>query len=441
MRIDLIAVPWDSGSRGLRLGAGPLRLLDDGIAQHLESLGHEVRVEIVELESAFPTEVAGAFELARSIRDLVSEARRDGRLSIVLAGNCFAAAGIVAALAECSITWLDAHADLNTPETSRSGFLDGMALAVILGHGWHAMRRDLGLHPIPETAVRLVGVRDLDPPEREFIEKSPGMTELAAFPPASTGYLHVDLDVLDPSVGTANQFATPGGLSIDDVRRVIDRAAAAAPIAAAAITAYDPSYDSNGAVARAAFAIVEHIAAAAAARPHADPRLREIEQRMRAARAGLHRALTSIPRTRWTKQPGPSKWSIAQVLDHLHRVEAFIVRLLHQVPPAPESTADADVPWTLETRFMTDRRTRVDSPEQARPVGDPDPDDALHRIGEVRARTIDFMHTCDARALAAFRYPHFFIGELNGLQWLDFISGHERRHTAQIVEIAAALET
>jgi arginase len=79
VEVDLLQVPFDSGPRGVRMGAGSLGLVESGLVDHLAGLGHHVRLVPVEHESEFPTEIAAAFELARKIRDRVTESREEGR--------------------------------------------------------------------------------------------------------------------------------------------------------------------------------------------------------------------------------------------------------------------------------------------------------------------------------------------------------------------------
>lgn len=267
MKLDLVQVPYDSGHRAARMGAGPLRLVEAGLPGALRDAGHEVRLEAVELEGVFTTEIASAFELARAVAGPVAEAERHGRLPLVLAGNCISAVGTVAALGRPAIYWFDAHADLNTPESTKSGFLDGMALSILLGRCWRGLAGQVGLEPVPEDAVCLIGARDVDAAEEEFLAGSAvRRLNAAALPgalPAVSGaraYVHIDLDCLDPSVGRANAYAADGGLTLERLLDMIDAIAARAPIAAAALTAYDPAVDPGGAVTEAAIRIAERLA-------------------------------------------------------------------------------------------------------------------------------------------------------------------------------------
>ncbi|MEJ2503761.1 MAG: arginase family protein, partial [Gemmatimonadota bacterium] len=218
-----------------------------------------VRTARVELDSEFPTEIAAAFSLARGVRKRVDDARREGRLPLLLAGNCGAAIGVVAALDRPRIVWFDAHGDLNTPDTTRSGFLDGMALAILTGRSWRALADDVGLDPVPDDHIDLVGARDLDAAEAALLATSAirshgPRAELADLGPPHDGdlYLHIDLDVLDPSVGTANPYATPGGFTLPALVDLVEALARTRAVGALTFAAYDPHSDPGGAIAGAA---------------------------------------------------------------------------------------------------------------------------------------------------------------------------------------------
>jgi arginase len=273
MPVDLITVPYDSALRGERMGAGPLHFVENGAVERLRAAAGTVRETAVEAAPGFRAEIATAFDLARATAFAVRAARGHGGFPLVLAGNCITAVGVLASLPPetTGIVWLDAHADLNTPETTRSGFLDGMALSVALGRCWEGMAGAVhGFAPVAEENVLLVGARDLDPAERDWLERArvhhlaPG-DALADALDALAGrvqqvYLHVDLDVHDPSEGAANAFAAPGGLTADEVRRVAEEVAARIPIAAAAITAYDPEHDADGRMLEIGLELMETIA-------------------------------------------------------------------------------------------------------------------------------------------------------------------------------------
>lgn len=271
--VRLITVPYDSGLRGWRMGAGPDRLLESGLADALRAAGHTVSAEHVELPAGTPAaEIAATFALAAELSDRVRAARAEGALPVVLAGNCASAIGTLSGLDDPApaILWLDAHGDLNTPETSRSGMLDGMALAIATGRCWSAIAATVpGFRPIPDANVCLIGARDLDPAETALLRASSATVlspaDLSARlgdaldtlrPRAETVYLHIDLDVLDPSEGRANAFATADGLLLPHLLAVIMMVRGRFQIGAVALTAYDPTCDPDARIPAAAEAIV-----------------------------------------------------------------------------------------------------------------------------------------------------------------------------------------
>lgn len=271
MRVELIAVPYDSGHRGERMGAGPEHLLHAGLPARLSAAGHVVGVRVVEAPGSWHSEVRTAFELAGLIAAQVRDSRSAGAFPLVLSGNCLPAAlGTVAALEAPAIFWFDAHADFNTPETTIGGFLDGMALATVTGRCWRQLSGGIpGFNPVPESQVSLIGARDLDPLEVVALERSPirrcSVADIQAEPPrdAAAGYIHLDLDVLDPSEGAANSYATPGGPARAEVEGAIAAIGAAAPLGGAAITAYEPAADAGGLVAESALVLALALVAAA----------------------------------------------------------------------------------------------------------------------------------------------------------------------------------
>ena len=265
MKLTLIQVPYDSGHYGLRMGRGPLHLIERGLGDH--------EVDPVRLDG-FLTEVTSAPLLHREVAGRVCRAREAGRLPVVLSGNCnTAAVGSLAGIGPAGVVWMDAHGDLNTPDTTPSGFFDGMSICVAMGRCWPTLTAKLpGFHPLDPRNVVHVGARDFDPPELELIEKE-GITrvpveELDRLDAALADlagrvdqvYIHMDLDVLDPSELKANVFATPGGLTVDQMADVIRTTGRHLKIAAAGITAYDPDLDPEGRGVRVAGQLLEALA-------------------------------------------------------------------------------------------------------------------------------------------------------------------------------------
>jgi arginase len=264
MKLQALVVPYDSGFRGVRMGAGPERLLASGIFDAIRAPNVEVNVMTFESTTS-PGEIASAIEIQRWLASQVSRARSDGAFPLVLAGNCMTAVGTIAGLQSRSrrvpgVCWFDAHADFNTPDTTQSGFLDGMALATLTGRCWQSLTNSVpDFRPIPEGQVLLFGTRVVDALERKALEASEirWLKSLGDAPFASETlrglrerfgevYLHVDLDVLDLSEGHANSYASKGGLTRETLLRLVQEIGANFHVGAAAITAYDPSYDTDG---------------------------------------------------------------------------------------------------------------------------------------------------------------------------------------------------
>jgi len=279
--VDVIVVPYDSGRRDWRMGAGPLRLVEHGLPDRLRALGLDVRVVEVGLaDVALAGDQRSAYPLAADVARAVGAAHAADRLPLVLAGNCSSALGTVtgAGAGTTGVVWFDAHGDFNTPETSPSGFLDGMSLATLTGRCQaEEAARIPGFSALADDVVVLAGARDFDAAERRALDSSgvrlvgagPAIAEelaaaLEGWPESVTGaYVHVDLDVLDASEARVNEYAAPGGLALPDLLGCIDAIAAHARIAAAALTALDPAIDRDGRAAAAAIAVAEQIVARA----------------------------------------------------------------------------------------------------------------------------------------------------------------------------------
>lgn len=162
--------------------------------------------------------------------------------AVVASGDCTTALAIVAGLQRRGLApgviWLDAHGDFNTPHTTRSGYLGGMALAILTGRAGASLREAIGLKALADEACALAGARDLDPAERELLAASgvrriDDVRDLAKAPlPAPPWYVHLDVDVIDPDELAPLRFPAPGGPSAAVVAGALRALAARGPIAA-----------------------------------------------------------------------------------------------------------------------------------------------------------------------------------------------------------------
>ena len=262
VKIVVIAVPYDAGHRSVGVGLGPARLLEAGVANELRAGGHDVRVVTIEIPPNLPRhELARTVAAARVLAGEIAIAHAHDELPIVLAGNCSTAVGTLAGCPrDTAVVWFDAHADLNTAETTTSGMLDGLALSMVLGRALRGLTSSIeGFAPLGAGRVTLVGARDLDPPERALLEAGdvghvPAQgapsgvdTRLRALgSPPPPVYIHLDLDVIDPAHARANQYAAPDGLTPSALIRTLGTIVSTAPLYALAITAYDPMWDRDG---------------------------------------------------------------------------------------------------------------------------------------------------------------------------------------------------
>lgn len=274
MEIELLHVLHASPVSAISTAAGPRRVLDAGLAGRLQGTGHAVEVREITRKGLQDSGAIGAeFALSAAVSRQVAGARRRGRLPVVLSGSCHAGIGGVAGLesARPSVVWLDAHPDFNTPETTKSGLLDGMVTATLTGRCWAGLRATVpGFRPVDDRSMLMLGVREPDEAEARLLDDSavtvlspaevPGELETAlealARRTAAT-YVHLDLDVLDASEGRANAYATPGGLSRQELAGVLAAIRQHCGIDAFTLASYDPSADPDGAACEAAIDAVE----------------------------------------------------------------------------------------------------------------------------------------------------------------------------------------
>jgi arginase len=260
VKISMIVAPYDSGRRHEGFGMGPDALLSGGLVETLTMSGHDVDVaEIDKIKGFGDREIATGFAVCKAVAKKVTESRAAGRFPIVLTGNCLTACGALAGEDADSLIWFDQHGDINTPETSPHGFLDGMALATALGLCWRPMANAIpSFQPIDPAKCMLVDARDLDPEEKtllaslpviraevgEAADKVSGLKEAGV----SRTHLHIDLDVHNPDRLQVNRYAEPGGPTPEAVRGAANCMARSVPIVGLTLSAYDPAFDAKGEV-------------------------------------------------------------------------------------------------------------------------------------------------------------------------------------------------
>jgi arginase len=276
--IDLIGVPLDlgAGRRGVDMGPSAFRLT--GLAERLAAFGHVV-TDLGDIRGPIPEGVdpgdprqrfVGEIALAcRTLAEMTAASVAAGRLPITLGGDHSLAAGSIPGVAralrargeELAVLWVDAHADMNTPETSPSGNVHGMPLAAVLGIGPPALAAIGGGTAIRPEHVALVGLRNLDEHEKSFVRQSgvraytmteidrrgmgPILDEVLAALTRSTGGLHVslDLDSLDPDVMPGVGTPVRGGLSYREAHLLCEMVAECGRLVALDVAELNPILD------------------------------------------------------------------------------------------------------------------------------------------------------------------------------------------------------
>lgn len=181
--------------------------------------------------------------LYEEVADAVATEVRAGKVPVVVSGDCTTSIGVVAGLQRAGrdphVVWFDGHADVQTPETTSSGYLGGFPVRQLVGGSDRTAPERLGLRPVPEEHVVLVDVRDQDPPEVEYLARS-AVRQVAvedvggALPPGPV-YLHVDVDVTNPDDVPGLMIPAPGGPSLAAVTEAVRAVVAAGGVAAVGI--------------------------------------------------------------------------------------------------------------------------------------------------------------------------------------------------------------
>lgn len=189
-------------------------------------------------------------QIHRSLASLVEDIVRRQERPVAVVGDCCHTLGVLAGMQESGIRpaviWFDAHGDFNTLETSPSGFLGGMPLAMLVGRGDQALMTAVGVEPIPEDKVWLAGARDLDEGESEALEESfvhvvEDVSQLADLPlPDGPIYVHFDTDVVSDREVPAQNYLAKGGPSSEIVERVFSRLADTGQVVAVSMSTWNP---------------------------------------------------------------------------------------------------------------------------------------------------------------------------------------------------------
>jgi arginase len=189
-KVRIIGVPMDLGQSRRGVDMGPSALRGAGLQSNIKKLGLQVE-DIGNLSVKQPEEMPVGEKRAKYLQEIAEtcsdvavateKSLTEGFLPLVLGGDHSIAAGVAAGVAshfrkekkQIGYLWLDAHGDMNTPESSPSGNVHGMPLAAIMGYGAPELVDLLGFKPKAEPSnIVIVGARDLDAQERKIVKKS-----------------------------------------------------------------------------------------------------------------------------------------------------------------------------------------------------------------------------------------------------------------------------
>ncbi len=194
--------------------------------------------------------------LFRPLADWVKATVAQGQRPVSVAGDCCAALGVMAGLQQANLQptliWFDAHGDFNDWHTTPSGFLGGMPLAMLAGHGEQTMVNGLGLNAFPQERIILTDARDLDPGEKMAVDSSalvhlPDVAQLLDHPLLDGPLVvHFDVDVVDVTDLPAVSYPAPGGPAAAVLRRVFRHLAQTGRVTAVSVSTWNPALDENG---------------------------------------------------------------------------------------------------------------------------------------------------------------------------------------------------
>ncbi len=267
MTLRIVAVPYRYDERNVGLGLGPQALLNDGLLDALREAGVDLAEPVfADLPDEDRTDESIAVNIGRlgaRVGELVADACGPGNRVLVLAGDDTASVGVIAGLQRVSgaahrigLLWLDAHGDFNTPETSVSNLLAGMPVAILAGLAGPLWRDAAMLAAtIPADRILIAGVRELDSPEEQLM-RSTDVTVLrhaealdgTSFAAAVNRlaervdeiYLHVDLDVLDPSLVPSSSTPSPDGMTIRQLDNLLGTAYATGKVGVMGVAGLNP---------------------------------------------------------------------------------------------------------------------------------------------------------------------------------------------------------
>ena len=280
-KVRIIGVPMDLGQSRRGVDMGPSALRGAGLQARIKQLGHTVE-DIGNMEVKQPEEMPVGEKRAKYLQEIaetckelaatVEKSLGENFLPLVLGGDHSIAAGVAAGVAahyrkekkEIGYMWLDAHGDMNTPESSPSGNVHGMPLAAIMGYGPTELVDLMGFKPKAEPGnIVIVGARDLDAQERKIVKKSGihvftmrdiderGMREVMAdalkYAMDDTGGVAVslDMDFVDPSDAPGVGTPVRGGVTYREAHLAMEMIADTEAMVSMEVVEINPILDEH----------------------------------------------------------------------------------------------------------------------------------------------------------------------------------------------------
>ncbi|MDP4199087.1 MAG: arginase [Bacteroidota bacterium] len=290
--VRIIGFPMDlgAGRRGVDMGPSALRIA--GVSERLRELGYQVHdagdieVQTAEVQAIEDVKLPYLPEIARACTVLAKEIERaldEGEFPLVLGGDHSMAIGSIAGLAahcrrngkRLGVIWIDAHSDINVPESSPSGNIHGMPVAVSLGLGAPELTGISGNYPkLDAKELVYIGLRSIDPGERDLIHRlgieAHTMADLdkdGVFPRVSKAiamlrdradHIHVsfDLDSVDPTVASGVGTPVAGGLTYREAHLIMEAIADTGVMASMEVAEVNPILDVRNASAEFAVGLI-----------------------------------------------------------------------------------------------------------------------------------------------------------------------------------------
>jgi hypothetical protein len=174
-------------------------------------------------------------------------------------------------------------------------------------------------------------------------------------------------------------------------------------------------------------------------------RLAELSEHLAAQRRELLDVASGVPADSWQTRPGADRWSVSEILQHLHQVEmgcaAVLSKRITQAREAghPAERETSSVLGTLDQFGVSQLDRKLVAPERVQPAENPDRETAERRLAASRAALLAAMESGDGLALGEIRHTHLRFGELDLYQWCLFVAEHEKRHVTQLRGVVAQL--